>query len=77
MITHAHWDHTGNVRQFPRAQLVMTEAEYAFWTSPLAERGHFAAHCEPDEIALLARGPQGDRVTLFTGQITRWRPASS
>ena len=76
MITHAHWDHTGNVGQFPRAQLVMTEAEYAFWTSPLAARGQFAAHCEPDEIALLGQARKEDRLTLFTGG-TRWRPASS
>jgi glyoxylase-like metal-dependent hydrolase (beta-lactamase superfamily II) len=44
VISHAHWDHTGNVRQFPRAQLVMAEAEYTFWTSPLAGRAQFAAH---------------------------------
>jgi len=67
VITHAHWDHTGNVRQFPRAHLVLTEAEYAFWTSPLAERAHFAAHREPDEIALLARARAEGRVTLFSG----------
>ena len=68
VITHAHWDHVSNVRQFPRAQLVLTEAEYAFWTSPLAERRHFAAHSEPDEIALLARARMEDRVTLFSGR---------
>jgi glyoxylase-like metal-dependent hydrolase (beta-lactamase superfamily II) len=68
VITHAHWDHTGNVRQFPGAQLVMTEAEYAFWTSPMAARTHFAAHCEPEEIAHLRRARQEDRLTLFTGQ---------
>jgi glyoxylase-like metal-dependent hydrolase (beta-lactamase superfamily II) len=68
VITHAHWDHIGNVRQFPHAQLVLTQAEYAFWTSPLAERGQFAAHSEPDEIALLARARMEDRVTLFTGR---------
>jgi glyoxylase-like metal-dependent hydrolase (beta-lactamase superfamily II) len=67
VVTHAHWDHTGNVRQFPRAQVVMTEAEYAFWTSPLARRAHFAAHSEPDEIALLAQAKLQDRLTLFTG----------
>lgn len=67
VISHAHWDHTGNVRQFPRAQLVMTEAEYAFWTSPLASRTHFAAHSEPDEIALLARARKSGRLTLFSG----------
>jgi glyoxylase-like metal-dependent hydrolase (beta-lactamase superfamily II) len=70
VITHAHWDHTGNVRQFPRAQLVMTEAEYAFWTSSLAARAQFAAHCEPEEIALLRRARAEGRLTLFTGQHT-------
>jgi glyoxylase-like metal-dependent hydrolase (beta-lactamase superfamily II) len=68
VITHAHWDHTGNVRQFPRAQLVMTEAEYAFWTSSLATRAQFAAHCEPQEIALLRRARAEGRLTLFSGQ---------
>jgi glyoxylase-like metal-dependent hydrolase (beta-lactamase superfamily II) len=67
VVTHAHWDHIGNIRQFPRAQVVMTEAEYAFWTSPLARRAHFAAHSEPDEIALLAQAKQEDRLTLFSG----------
>ncbi len=67
VVTHAHWDHTGNVRQFPRAQVIMTEAEYAFWTSPVARRAHFAAHSEPDEIALLAKAREEDRLTLFSG----------
>ena len=70
VISHAHWDHTGNVGQFPRAQLVMTEAEYAFWTSPLAAREQFAAHSEPQEIALLRQARQEDRLTLFTWQHT-------
>lgn len=70
VISHAHWDHTGNVRQFPHAQLVMSEAEYAFWTSPLAGRAHFAAHSEPGEIALLAQARKEDRLTLFTGTCT-------
>jgi glyoxylase-like metal-dependent hydrolase (beta-lactamase superfamily II) len=70
VITHAHWDHTGNVRQFPRAQLVMTEAEYAFWTSPVAGRAQFAAHSEPDEIALLTQARKENRLTLFTGTCT-------
>jgi glyoxylase-like metal-dependent hydrolase (beta-lactamase superfamily II) len=70
VITHAHWDHTGNVRQFPGAQLVMTEAEYAFWTSPLAARRHFAAHSEPEEIELLAQRRRDGTLSLFTGQAT-------
>jgi glyoxylase-like metal-dependent hydrolase (beta-lactamase superfamily II) len=70
VITHGHWDHTGNVRQFPRAQLIMTEAEYAFWTSSLAARAQFAAHCEPEEIELLRQARADGRLTLFAGQHT-------
>lgn len=70
VITHAHWDHTGNARQFPHAQLVMTESEYDFWTSPLGSRGHFAAHSEPREIELLRRAREQDRLTLFTREHT-------
>jgi glyoxylase-like metal-dependent hydrolase (beta-lactamase superfamily II) len=70
VITHAHWDHIGNLRQFPHAQLVMTEAEYGFWTSPLAGRAHFAADTEPDEIAPLRQAAGEDRLTLFSGQLT-------
>ena len=70
VITHAHWDHIGNIGQFPHAQLVLTEAEYAFWTSPVAARAHFAAHSEASELAELERAREQDRVTLFTGQLT-------
>jgi glyoxylase-like metal-dependent hydrolase (beta-lactamase superfamily II) len=70
VISHAHWDHIGNLRQFPRAELVMTEAEYDFWTSALAARGHFAAEAEPDELALLRERRTAGTLTLFTGQAT-------
>jgi glyoxylase-like metal-dependent hydrolase (beta-lactamase superfamily II) len=70
VISHAHWDHTGNLGQFPRAQLVMAEAEYGFWTSPMAARTQFAEHCEPGEIEALRRARAQDRLTLFTGQLT-------
>ena len=70
VITHAHWDHIGNVRQFPGAQLIMTEPEYAFWTSPLAARQHFAAHSEPADIALLEERRDDGTLYLFNGQAT-------
>jgi glyoxylase-like metal-dependent hydrolase (beta-lactamase superfamily II) len=70
VISHAHWDHIGNLGQFPRANLVMAEAEYAFWTSALAGRRQFAEHSEPGDIGLLRQARQAGRLTLFSGQYT-------
>jgi glyoxylase-like metal-dependent hydrolase (beta-lactamase superfamily II) len=70
VVTHAHWDHTGNLHQFPHAQLVISQAEYDFWTSPMARRAHFAAHAEPDEIAHLQQARKDDRLTLIKDQHT-------
>jgi glyoxylase-like metal-dependent hydrolase (beta-lactamase superfamily II) len=70
VVTHAHWDHAGNVAEFPHAQVVMTEAEYGFWTSPLAARRQFAEHFEPGDVDRLGRARAEDRLTLFTGRLT-------
>jgi len=70
VVTHAHWDHIGNLHQFPRAQIVISQAEYDFWTSPLARRAQFAAHAEPGEIAYLEKAAAQQRLTLFSGQHT-------
>jgi glyoxylase-like metal-dependent hydrolase (beta-lactamase superfamily II) len=67
VVTHAHWDHAGNVAEFPGAQVVMTEAEYGFWTSPLAGRRQFAEHYEPGDVGLLSAARAEGRLTLFSG----------
>jgi glyoxylase-like metal-dependent hydrolase (beta-lactamase superfamily II) len=69
VVTHAHWDHAGNVAEFPHAQVVMTEAEYGFWTSPLAARGQFAEHYEPGDVDRLRQARAQDRLTLFSGRL--------
>jgi glyoxylase-like metal-dependent hydrolase (beta-lactamase superfamily II) len=68
VVTHAHWDHIGNLRQFPAAQIVISRAEYDFWTGPVARRAQFAAHAEPDELAHLETVSREGRLTLITGQ---------
>ena len=70
VVTHGHWDHTGNVHQFPQAQIVISQAEYDFWTSPMARRSQFVTHAEADEIAYLQRADAEGRLTLITGQHT-------
>lgn len=51
--THLHYDHTGHLTHF-NAPLLINATELAQWTSPLAERDHFAVHVEPEEIAAAA-----------------------
>lgn len=68
VVTHAHWDHTGNLHQFPQAQILISQAEYDFWTSPMARRSQFVTHAEADEIAYLQRAEQDQRLTLIEGR---------
>jgi glyoxylase-like metal-dependent hydrolase (beta-lactamase superfamily II) len=70
VVTHAHWDHTGNLHQFPHAELLISQAEYDFWTSPMARRAQFAAHAEPGEIAVLRQAGEEGRLTLIKDQHT-------
>lgn len=70
VITHAHWDHTGNLSQFPGAEIVMSQDEYAFWTSPVARRTHFALHSEQDEIDLLTEARKAGRLSFTTREGT-------
>jgi glyoxylase-like metal-dependent hydrolase (beta-lactamase superfamily II) len=68
VITHAHYDHIGNLRQFTGAEVIMSKAEYDFWTSPIASRAQFAAWSEADEIAQLAELRNQGRLTLVSDE---------
>lgn len=35
IFTHLHWDHCYNVKQFPRARLIVSETEYRFALDPI------------------------------------------
>lgn len=67
VVSHAHYDHIGNLAHFPAAEIVLTARELAFWTGPHAGRVQFAHSTEPDEIAALARAHAEGRVTTFSG----------
>ncbi|HZQ63669.1 MAG TPA: N-acyl homoserine lactonase family protein [Gaiellaceae bacterium] len=67
LVTHLHYDHTGNLAAFPQAQLVVPAKELEFWTGPHASRFQFASHVEPDEIALLEQAAREGRVRLVDG----------
>jgi glyoxylase-like metal-dependent hydrolase (beta-lactamase superfamily II) len=65
IITHAHWDHVGNLDLFPASQFWIARAESSFWSSPVSRMrmiAHFTEERELDQLAQLGR--EG-RLTLF------------
>lgn len=67
IVTHAHYDHIGNLAAFAGAELVMSEREYDFWTGALASRPLFASTAEAEDIDFLRRAKQAGRIR-FTGR---------
>lgn len=53
VLTHAHYDHVGNLDRLPGVRTVMARAELDFWTSDVARRPQFWHSAEDDEISLL------------------------
>ncbi|GAA2643683.1 N-acyl homoserine lactonase family protein [Paractinoplanes durhamensis] len=64
VVTHAHYDHIGNLDLFPSAPVVIAAAEYDFWTGPHAHRVLLHHSVEDDEIDHLRQR----RLQTFTGE---------
>lgn len=54
IVTHAHYDHIGNLCHFPNAQAVLSRREYTFWTGP-GDKPIFMSVAETVEIEELRR----------------------
>lgn len=68
VITHAHYDHTGNLGLFPHAEILISRRELDFWTGPYAEREQFAHLVEPSDIADITQADLEGRVTRLPGR---------
>lgn len=65
VVTHAHYDHIGNLDRFPEVQLVASRREVEFWSGPLGSRRQFTAATETEELARLREAAGTDRLTVF------------
>lgn len=69
VITHAHYDHIGNLGLFPRAQFIIAQREYDFWSSRHAQRRQFHHSVEDAELVTLRRLHDEGRVRTFDGSL--------
>ncbi|MFC5946867.1 N-acyl homoserine lactonase family protein [Pseudonocardia lutea] len=67
LVSHAHYDHIGNLDLFPAAEVVIARAEYDFWTGPYANRFMFAMSAEQDEVTGLRGIAKEGRLTFVEG----------
>jgi glyoxylase-like metal-dependent hydrolase (beta-lactamase superfamily II) len=67
MLTHLHYDHTGNLDVLPEAQLLVPALELDFWQGPLARRPQFADAVERAELDGLRDAEAAGRVRRLIG----------
>jgi glyoxylase-like metal-dependent hydrolase (beta-lactamase superfamily II) len=67
VLTHAHYDHAGNIGALPAARIVMAASELDFWLGPLAARAQFRHSSDASDLAALAAAREEGRITTFCG----------
>ena len=67
IMSHLHFDHTGNLELFPNVEIVVQGAEMDFWSSAIARRTLFAATAEKSYLDQLARADSEGRVRRIHG----------
>jgi glyoxylase-like metal-dependent hydrolase (beta-lactamase superfamily II) len=65
VVTHAHYDHIGNLSLFPRSRVIMAQEEFEFWSSRHAQRVMFHHSVQDEEIEYLQDIRREQRLVLF------------
>ncbi|GAA3934661.1 N-acyl homoserine lactonase family protein [Actinoplanes auranticolor] len=69
VVTHAHYDHIGNLDLFRASPLTIAAAEYDFWTGPYADRTLLHHSVEDAEIEHLRQAEREGRLRTFTDEV--------
>jgi glyoxylase-like metal-dependent hydrolase (beta-lactamase superfamily II) len=72
VLTHAHYDHAGNLDLFPNARITMAREEYSFWSGEHAHRTQFHHSVEDAELQTIQRAMAEGRIELFDDRIAPW-----
>jgi glyoxylase-like metal-dependent hydrolase (beta-lactamase superfamily II) len=67
LLTHLHYDHTGNLDVLPDAELLVPAVELDFWLSPMGRRGQFAGLVETGELERVRAAEAEGRVRRLIG----------
>ena len=65
VLSHMHWDHTGNVGLFPNATFSLARREFEFWTGPYADRPCLALALGDPELEAVKKLEQQGRLFLI------------
>ncbi|WP_199182652.1 N-acyl homoserine lactonase family protein [Cryobacterium sp. N19] len=67
VITHAHYDHMGNLGLFPNSPVLMAESEVRFWNSPVSTKRLITHFTDAADVAALGEVRHQNRLSTFTG----------
>jgi len=70
IVTHMHYDHTGNLPEFPSARIVVQAEEVGFWTSRYGAYPPMAAPSESAEIAYIQAAIKRGAADVVEGPAT-------
>ena len=65
IVTHAHYDHIGNLALFRESEIIIARTEYEFWTTEPSHRQQFQHSVETEEIDHLLAAHAEGRVRTF------------
>ena len=65
VLTHAHYDHAGNLGLFPNARIVMSRREFEFWNSDMGKRPQYLHHADPLDLDFIQTLHREGRITLL------------